>query len=42
MKEELKTLEWACKFAQEYQKENVVEYGVYIHPSCWGKERKKK
>ena len=39
---ELKTLEWAVKFAQEYQKENLVEYGIYISPTCWGKSRTKK
>ena len=35
-------LEWACKFAQDYQKENTVEYGIFIHPSCWGKGIPKK
>ena len=39
---ELKTLEWAVKFAQKYQRENLVEYGTYISPTCWGKIRLKK
>lgn len=38
---EFKTIEWALKFCDKYQSENLVEYGTYIHPNCWGKGRKK-
>jgi len=30
-------LKAAHKFAQEYEKENMVEYGIYISPTCWEK-----
>ena len=36
-----KILEDACSFANKYQQENIVEYGIYLHPNCWEKESKK-
>lgn len=37
---ELKTLKSALKFCDEYKRENLVEYGTYVHPSCWEKTGK--
>lgn len=36
-----KTLKEAYKFAQKYQREEIVEYGIYIDPSCWSKTKRK-
>jgi hypothetical protein len=38
---EFNIIEWALKFCNQYMKENLVEYGIYAHPSCWGKSRNK-
>ena len=29
------TLEEAIKYANEYCSEEIVEYGTYVHPSCY-------
>ena len=34
-----KYFEEACKFAQKYQRENIVKYGIFIDPSCWSKKK---
>ena len=36
------TLEKAVIFAQKYSNEELVEYGIWISPSCWKKRAKKK
>ncbi len=35
MLKEFKTIEDSLKFCNKYMKENIVEYGIYAHPSCW-------
>jgi len=39
---ELKTLGLALKFCHKYINENLVEYGIYAHPSCWEGEKEEK
>lgn len=37
----VKTLEKASEFCYEYMQNHLVEYGVFIHPSCWKSKLKK-
>ena len=30
----------ALRFANEYCEEEMIEYGTYTHPSCWGNRKK--